>query len=81
MGWNLRLGPFPVPSQELESLATLLPVAASQILVTNVSAIRSEEGRTEPESVSECGLIPHRESALGCFAQCVRRELSNELKV
>lgn len=59
----------------------LLPVAASQRLVTNVSAIRSEEERTEPESVSERGLIPHRESAPGCFAQCVQRKLSNELKV
>lgn len=58
-----------------------LPVAASQRLVTNVNAIRSEEERTEPGSLSERGLIPHQERAPGCFTQRVQRELSNELKV
>jgi len=67
------LGPNPVPSQGLESLVTLLPAAASQRLVTNVTAIRSEEGRMEPESVSERGLTHHRKRAPGCFTQCVWR--------
>lgn len=61
-------------------MVTPLPVAASQRLVTSVSAVRAEEGRVEPESASERGSIPHRERALGCLVQCILRQLSNELK-
>lgn len=73
LGCNLRLGPFPVASRGPESLVSLLFVAASHRLVTNVSAESSEEGRMEPDSMSGNGLIPQHESAPDCSVQCVQR--------